>query len=747
MAKPLKIVGIILGVIVVLLSAAIIYIALFFDPNAYKPQISKAVQDATGRELHIKGDIELSLFPWIGMALGEVSLSNAPGFGEAPFARIEAAEVKLRLLPLLRQEVEMKAVILRGLRLNLEIAADGTSNWQDLGGSAAETSGQIPTSAPQPSSKDGGMALAALAIGGIEISDARVNYVDHTSDSRYSATQLNLSTGPVALDRPVDVSLNSQFSSTQPPLQGQLALDTRIGFELQAQRYRLDGLVLETTAQGADIPGGKAQLRLAADIAADLEQQTATISNLTLSSYGVDLKGRAEVRDFMTTAAFQGELALQPFNARQLLQQLGQTVPETADPQALTRVAVTLSFSGKPEAVDVQSLQLQLDESTLSGQLGVRLAADKPLPALRYDLHLDTIDADRYLPPPSDETVAVPPPSAGAAAAGTLPMALLRDLDIEGALDIDALKVAKLRLSAIKTPLKAQNGVITLDPEARLYQGSYTGRMELDARQESPRFKLEDRLSGVQAGPLLQDLMDDALVSGTANVSSRLTTAGHTPEQMTQALNGRVELAFTDGQIKGINLGQIGRELKARLAKQPLPARDEVQGTDFTELSATLNIKDGVIHNNDLSTKAPYVRISGAGTVNLVQEQLDYLIKAAIVESAKGAGGAGLEELKGLTVPVKISGSFTQPKVDIQYDELLKARAKQALEAKKQELKDKAAAEKAELQQKLDAEKEAAQLKLEQERLRLEQELKAKQKKELEKKEEELKNKLKGLFN
>lgn len=737
MAKTLKIIGIILGAIVLLIAAAMIAIIVFFDPNAYKPQISNAVQGATGRELTISGDIGLSLFPWIGMELGEVSLSNAAGFDDAPFARIDAAEVKLRLLPLLKQEVEMKAVTLRGLRLNLQVAKDGTTNWADLGQAGADTSGQIPPAAPQPSpSKAGGIGLAALAIGGVVISDARVNYDDRAADTHYSVEQLNLVTGPVTLDKPVDVSLDTRFSSSRPPLNGKLDLKARAAFDLAAKRYRLDDLVLETTLEGSDLPNGSLQARLAADVAADLEQQTASLANLTLNAYQVTVNGRADAGNIMTTPEFKGELAVVPFDLRRLLQALDQAAPETADPEVLKKVAAKLGFSGTPNTLGIKPLRLQLDDTTLSGRADIAMAADKPLPAVRYTLHIDAIDMDRYLPPTGEGEVKIAPPGAGVAAAGALPLELLRDLDIEGTLDLDRLKVSGLRIGEIKTRLTAHEGLINLRPEAQLYQGGYRGEAQLDARQETPVIKLDDALTGIEAASLLQDLMGDALISGTGNVSSRLTTAGHTPDELTTALNGRIELKFTDGQIKGFNLAQLVREAKARLDKKPLPARNEVKGTDFTELSATLNIKDGVIHNDDLNTKAPYVRISGAGSVDLVRQQLDYLVKAALVETEKGAGGAELEELKGLTIPVKITGSFAQPRIDLQYDEILKAKAKEALERKKQELKEKADAEKLQLQQKLEAEKEA-----------LRQELKQKQKEELRKKEDELKNKLKSLFN
>jgi AsmA protein len=794
MAKPLKIIGVIVGTIIILIAAILVYIALFFDPNAYKPQISEAVHDATGRQLTIQGDIGLSLFPWIGMELGQVTLSNAAGFDDKPFASINGAEVKLRLLPLLKQEVEMKAVILRGLRLNLEVAKDGTSNWADLGQTGADTTGQVPPPAPKSApakaapapAKPGGIGLAALAIGGVEVTDAQVSYDDRSTDSRYSAQQLNLITGPVTLTQPIKVSLNSHFSSNQPEVSGTLELKGRVvadmkqfqqhklenmqltlnfdspafdsrgkltlngelTADLEREIYRLDKLQLDSDIQNAALPNGRVAAKLSADVYADLKQPLATVSNLKLNAYDLNLTGQFKAGQILgTSPEISGDLALAPFNVRKLLQNLGQAVPNTADPETLKRASLELHFSGSPSKMNIEPLDLQLDDSTLDGSIHVAMAADKPLPALRYDLHLDAIDADRYLPPPAKgEQTKVAPPTAGAAAAGALPMELLRQLDINGNMDLAKLKVSGLHISQIKTHLSASNGLIRLKPEAQLYQGSYSGSAQLDARGETPKYTLDDKLTGIQAEPLIKDLMDKDLISGTGNIRSKLTTAGQTPDEMTKALNGRIDLSFTDGQIKGINLAQLLREAKAKLKKQPPPPKDEVKGTDFTELTATLKIRNGVVYNDNLSTKAPFVRIEGKGKADLVNQQLDYLVTAAIVKSATGAGGAELEELRGLPIPVRITGSFTAPDINLQYDEILKAQAKKVLAREKQKLREKAAAEKAKAQQRLEAEKEAARKKLEAEKEAARKKLEQKKEEELQKEKEKLKDKLKGLF-
>ena len=161
MPKFLKITLYTLGAAVLLITLTLVGILLFVDPNDYKDDITTAVRDATGRELTIDGNLELSVFPWLGLSLGRTRLGNAPGFGDQPMAQVEAVDIKVKLLPLLKSQLEMKTVLLRGLQLNLARKADGRSNWDDLTGQPAEVT-ETPSEKAPPADESGPPPLAAL---------------------------------------------------------------------------------------------------------------------------------------------------------------------------------------------------------------------------------------------------------------------------------------------------------------------------------------------------------------------------------------------------------------------------------------------------------------------------------------------------------------------------------------------------------------------------------------------------------
>src|ERR1700753_2748326 len=118
--RALRLVGIVLGGLVVLLIVVLLGIRLFVNPNDYKDRIARAVKSSTGRELTLAGEIKLSVFPAIALELGPATLGNPAGFDAAqPFAAVQHISLKVRLLPLLHKELQVGKVDIDGLDLRL----------------------------------------------------------------------------------------------------------------------------------------------------------------------------------------------------------------------------------------------------------------------------------------------------------------------------------------------------------------------------------------------------------------------------------------------------------------------------------------------------------------------------------------------------------------------------------------------------------------------------------------------------
>lgn len=704
MVKALKwIIGLVVALIL-LVVVGLAAVLIFVDPNDYRGQIESAVRDSTGRSLTISGDIGLSVFPWLGLELGRVSLGNAPGFGDSPFAEVGEAQVRARLLPLLRQELEVDRLTLRGLRLDLQIDKSGRSNWADLAGDKAEAapSREKPAVATRP-------GLAALAIGGLEISDAQASYRDGASGAHYQVRDLALTSGPIALGRATPVEFSMKLVANQPQLDANVALQTELTVAPSLQQVTLAGLRFRVDGKGAALPVPELKADLATDAALDLAADTLTLNRLELKTLGLTLLGNVAGSALTKDPQFQGQLRLEPFSPRNTLAQLGIAAPETADKGVLGKLTLDTRFEATTRRAALNELKILLDDTALTGTLAVE---DFARQALRFDLAVDAINLDRYLPPPS----ATPPPTAGSATVGAveLPMELLRSLNVEGRFRIGKLIAANLHSEEVAIAVNANGGKIRVHPAtARLYGGAYSGDIGLDATGKEPVFALNEKLEQVQVGPLLKDMMGDDKLLGTANLQAKLTARGNGPDAIRQTLSGTAAFAFTDGMVKGINIAHLLREARAKLKGEAAPATNEPNATDFSALGGSFTINNGVVDNRDLDARSPLLRVQGAGTADIAKETMDYRIKVAIVGTLSGQGGAALQELKGLTIPLRIHGTFSEPRFRVDLQEALTAQEKAKLEARKQELKAKEEEIKQEQKQKLEEKKEEAKQKLE----------------------------------
>ena len=750
MPRSLRITLKLIAILFVLIIGIAVALPFILDPNDFKPEISDVVKKQTGRTLQIKGDIGWSFFPWLGIELGEMALGNAKGFGKQPFARLQSADVRVKLLPLFKGNIEIGKVTLHGMQLSLQRKASGVSNWDDLQKKTVQPPSTPAPSPQQPApaaASSPAVALAALAIEGIEIKDAAVIWDDQQTKQHYTIKPLNLEIGKVALKQPIPIELDMQFVSKQPAISGSIQLNTQASVDLEQNRYTANKLALDMTftnkqptisgsaklntqinvdlqqnrytatelriyskLAGPLFPGNTLDSRLAVDrILANLDKQTLSAEHLALSAYGIDLHSDARVTQLLSSPAYTASLSIDQFVPAAVVKQLGITLPKIADSKALQQALLNANIKGTLNQVAVNKLILQLDDSELTGNVSVSNFAK---PAVRYALNLNQIDVDRYLPPPAKQTTkstkVAPPATAAASQVLQLPVKQLRALDINGSLRVNKLKAMNLHSRDIRITTVAKGGRIRLHPlGAQLYQGSYSGDMGIDVTGKTPRISMNEVLKSVQIGPLLKDLWGDDKIRGTANLNAKLTASGVEPMAIRKTLNGTAGFEFKNGAVKGFNIAQYERELRAKLKGQPVPKQSGPLESDFARLFGTVSVNQGVATNRDLSASLPHARVSGQGQANLVNETVDYTARVKFTSRAEGQGGKAYAEMDKVPLPIRITGTFSNPKISPDFNFVLKELAKRELEKKKAELKKKT-------DEKVEQEKEKLKRKLEQ---------------------------------
>ncbi|GGA85947.1 cell envelope biogenesis protein AsmA [Neiella marina] len=328
--------------------------------------------------------------------------------------------------------------------------------------------------------------------------------------------------------------------------------------------------------------------------------------------------------------------------------------------------------------VDLQDIQIEVGSLTGSGWFKFRQQA---VPDIQVALAFDTLNVDEFTPVSNGESPeqAKKTPSDPDAEPD---LSALKSLNFDGDLSFNKVLVAGLTVTNVKLHANLKDGVLDANPiHLDLYGGSADARAVLNAQQAVGSYRSEFALKSVQALPLLTDLADLKMVSGNANFDMNIRGTGLSTNKLKSASAGNGKFLFADGALEGVNIAQMIRSAKALLKGEKAP--EEEKKTDFSSLSGSFTLAKGVATNPDLKLASPLLRVDGEGSMNVMANTLDYTATTEIVATSKGQGGADAEDLKGLKVPLKVSGPLDDLKYGIDFEEAMKGEYKEKLEKEK----------------------------------------------------------------
>ena len=620
--------AIIVGGLAVIIIAALLIIPMFVDVQKYKPVLENKVVEATGRPFSVGDDLKLSLFPWAGVSFSNLQLGNPAGFSEKEFLNVKSFEVRVKLLPLISKEIEIKRFVMDEPRIVLVKNKNGRGNWEQPK-QQKEAAAKKPAPGDSPAGM-GGLPISALTVGNFSIKNGSALWIDHTTNTRKEVKDISLILKDVSLDRPVQLKFSAELDKKPLTLEGTVG-PVGSGFE--------KGVIpLDLSL--------KAFKLLALHLKGNLENPATTP--------GVDL-----------------DITVDKFSPRELVAALGQDFPiETTDPKALSSVDLKAHIKADANRASVSNGVMNLDQSQLNFSA---TAAQFTLPNLKFDLNLDKINLDRYMPPKSDQPSAEKAPAPAKGQKKKTDYTPLRRLILDGLIKIGQLTVSKANVQDVHLQVKAKNGIFNLDPmKLNMYQGNANGKALLNVVKDIPTSSLNLKINNVQAEPLLKDMLEKEILQGSTNADINLSMSGDEPERIKRTLNGKGYLKFNDGAIIGIDLAAMVRNVGSAfgLAKKG----NERPKTDFTELDIPYSIKNGAVNTPQSNLKSPFIRIIAAGTADLVKETLDFRVEPKAIASIKGQGAE--TQQGGIMVPVVVSGTFSSPK----FRPDLSAAAKQKIE-------------------------------------------------------------------
>jgi AsmA protein len=730
MMRALKFIGFALLALAVLAAMAVAVAAWRFDPAWAKQKLTEAVYERNQRVLAIDGVPALSFFPSIGVRLGKASLSEPRSTQE--FARVDNARVSVRVMPLLSRQVVVDRIELDGVSARVVRDANGKFNFDDLVSARKE---------PAPAAAQG--TPIAFDVAGVAITRSSILLRDEKAGRQIRVSDLSIRTGRLSQSASGPFELAFVADGEQPKLKLAGTARGKYRYDLARRQFAVEGIdvaikgdafgarqldgAIHAKEAGVGGAGGGIQvvalaLRAKGKLAQDAFEAQAEVPQLAQANEravgqdataSVRLAGaQRQLEAKLKLAGLEGggeRIRIGKLEAQWTLKQgplaangtvagaveadlKGETVVlpkltgelQVAHPQLpMKQLKLPLDAAmrvawGKSQAAGEWSTRF--DESAVKGKFQVAKFA--PL-AAAFDVAIDRLDVDRYLPQTASAKGAPGPARpAPAGEPATIDFSFLRELNLKAAMRVGLLRARNLTFNTVAANLVAANGRLDLNPlTADLYGGRLAG--SLTAQADGNRVALKQNLSNVAIGPLIKDYAQKDILEGRGHIALDVSAAGNSAAAVRQSLNGSASVNVRDGAFKGINLAKSLRQYKSMIpgGKQDATvAANKSEKTDFSELAASFRITNGVARNNDLAVKSPFLRATGAGSIDLAREQLDYLAKVTVVASSKGEGGKELADLNGLTVPVRLTGPIDDPTYRLEFGALAAELAKQQVQ-------------------------------------------------------------------
>ncbi|CAK1699335.1 AsmA family protein [Vibrio crassostreae] len=673
--------------------AAILALVLLVNPNQFKPLIVEQAQKHTGLELVIEGDISWQFFPSIGFELGQTELRNPEGFTQPNLFKVDTVGVDVSVTPLFSNQLEIGNITLDGAEFYLETLKDGRKNIDALTQASApqesEPAADTNTaSAPAPEEQSATEASGwTINLAGVTVSNALFEMDDKQAGSFTKLYDVSLNLSEFA----VDTWTTATFAASGENNQQKFSANGSAEFKLAEgfASYALRNIDLNAKFNDPATSIDSAKIGLDTFEFDKVNQLTYAVVGKA-AGLDLDLKGGGE----LTVDSAISKVTLNKLTLDSTFK--GDTLPQS--PMKVDMLS-DLSFDLTKSHLSFVLEKLQANSIALDGKADVTLSE---IPKVRFSLHSPNIDLDELLGlGNTTETASTAPSSAAGGSTSNSgssapakevepDLSALKTLDVKGDITIDKFKASNAKMQNVKTAFSVNRGIAELTSfTSNLYQGSISATAKLDARKTPATYTAKKKIKGVKVQPLLVDVADNDMLEGTGNIDVNVKGKSLTPTGIKKNLVGTIAINFEDGAVNGINVAQLIRENYAKIKGEKVETTNEAQKTDFSAMKATLKVDKGWVSTNDLSAQSPLLRVTGQGKANFINETVDFLVRTSIVGSLEGQGGKSIDDLKDVTIPIKITGQWAEPKFALVFDDVLKQKAQKEIDRGVNKLTDK----------------------------------------------------------
>lgn len=609
-------------ILLVVLAAAL---PMFLSSETIISKVSEQVKNNTGRELTVNGEADFSVFPALVLTMQDVRFSNMAGGSQANMATMGALDIHIPWLSIFTGDLVVDKFVIDKPEILLETNKQGRANWQMLSGGAAAAAASSNASTPTKEDTAGGPTKLPesfdINLGDIEIKNGRLTIIDHGTGDTKTLENLGLA-----------IEL--------PSLRKDLTVKGTVTY--MAQTFDLTTAITTPAKAINGLPFNV---------------------ELNLDSQLVKLNYKGEVSDGGNKVA--GNVAVAADSVKEIL--AWQKIPLKAKDNAFNRFSIDADISKIARVVTFDKLDAKFDALEFKGSSTITLV---PVPMIKLDIDLGMLDLNPYLPEPVE---VVPPPESTVEAQPivwddtAIDLAGLKAVNADIKVRSTGLKARDIKLGSNRFNLMLMGGKLKLTMEEfNAYEGQGNGHIQVNAAAKPYKIATKFNFDGIDANPLLNDVAKFDKLLGKGGMKWDLQTQGQSQKDFVHQLNGFFGLNFKDGAVKGLNLAAIARSAQNLLTGSFSDVSldqdfNHAEKTDFAELTASFVFTNGVGANQDLALLNPFVEVTGSGTVDLPNTNIDFKIKNKITGSMEGqASDTGKS---GLTIPIKIKGPFHKIKV------------------------------------------------------------------------------------
>jgi len=590
-----------------------------YDFNTLKPRISQKVQEATGRELTLRGDIKLKIGLTPSLTIEGVSFQNAPWGSQPEMVTAKRFDVKVAILPLIRGNIEIKRFILIEPHILIETNSSGKSNL------TFETpKAQVEEKPKETQPKKGEIKLPALTLNQVKIEKGSFTYKNGQSKKTYAIKIDSLSLEEKNASSPMTINIKGAYGKEV--------------FELAGTLGPLSALLTADQHWPVDLKAKTGWLNL--DVKGSIQNvKTQPKLDLKVQIQGNDLAKIAKAAN--TTTPIKG-----PFEITTRLQ----------NPQ--------------PKVYQLESLNVKIAESDLRGSATANLINKRPV--LTGNLSSKNLDLRVFFPQSSpsqgkDETPKVKKEKrAKVFSPDPLPLEGLNKVDAALNLRFDKVLLPRIALNNLVLDATLKNGSLVMKPvKARIGGGSLNGRLELQTHGKSMTCTTALEVNQLNLGQMLKDLKATETLEGTLDGKLNLKSSGSSVAALMGDLDGVMIAMMSKGRIQNKYLDLLGGDLSSSLFRVVNPGGKKEQYTDINCVVNRFDFHKGLGDCTVLACDTKRMSLTGEGTIDLKTEKLNIALNPAPkegIDSGTGKVGFSLSEL---AKPFTLSGTLAHPALKV----------------------------------------------------------------------------------